>query len=102
MHEVSLDFCDCALATTHVQQLLRMSLFPATTADPKTAATFRLLEEFHLLSLESKVSGYEFYYALMRRSDNTGINPIKVSPIPILTPGGDIDLFPFRIDMTHS
>ncbi|KIK34338.1 hypothetical protein CY34DRAFT_98209 [Suillus luteus UH-Slu-Lm8-n1] len=77
VHEVSLDFCDCALATTHVQQLLRMSLFPATTADPKTAATFRLLEEFHLLSLESKVSGYEFYYALMRRSDNTGINPIK-------------------------
>ncbi|KAG1823160.1 hypothetical protein DFJ58DRAFT_720087 [Suillus subalutaceus] len=77
VHEVSLDFCDCTLATTHVQQLLRMSLFPSTTADPKTAATFHLLEEFHLLSLESKVSAYEFYYALMRRSDNTGISPIK-------------------------
>ncbi|KAG2151533.1 hypothetical protein DEU56DRAFT_869093 [Suillus clintonianus] len=85
VHEVLLDFCDCALATTHVQQLLRMSLFPATTAVPKTAATFCLLEEFHLLSLESKVSGYQFYYALMRRSDNTRINPIKVGPIPILT-----------------
>ncbi|KAG2139344.1 hypothetical protein DEU56DRAFT_755645 [Suillus clintonianus] len=79
MHKVLLNFCDCTLATTHVQQLLRMSLLPATTADPKTAATFRLLEEFHLLSLESKVSGYEFYYTLMRRSDNTGINPIKRS-----------------------
>ncbi|KAG1727882.1 hypothetical protein EDB19DRAFT_1897468 [Suillus lakei] len=75
--KVLLDFCDCALATTHVQQLLCMSLFPATTTDPKTAATFQLLEKFLLLSLESKVSGYEFYYTLMRRSDNTGINPIK-------------------------
>ncbi|KAG1724946.1 uncharacterized protein EDB91DRAFT_1062537, partial [Suillus paluster] len=77
VHKVLLDFCDCTLATAHIQQLLRMLLFPSTTADPKMAATFRLLEEFHLLSLESKVSAYEFYYALMRRSDNTGINPIK-------------------------
>ncbi|KAG1772883.1 hypothetical protein EV702DRAFT_1048489 [Suillus placidus] len=77
VHKVSLDFCDCTLATTHVQQLLRMSLFPSTTADPKTAATFCLLEEFHLLSFELKVSAYEFYHALMQRSDNMGISPIK-------------------------
>ncbi|KAG2112875.1 hypothetical protein DEU56DRAFT_874348 [Suillus clintonianus] len=77
VHEVALDFCDCSLATTHIQQLLHMSLFPSTTSDPKTAATFRLLEEFHLLSFESKVSAYEFFNALMRRSDNTGLSPIK-------------------------
>lgn len=79
IHEVFLDFCDCADAIAHVQQLLRVSWFPSTTADPKTAATFRLLEEFHLLSFESKVSAYEFYNALVRRTDNTGLVPPKVS-----------------------
>ncbi|KAG1792555.1 hypothetical protein EV424DRAFT_1475756 [Suillus variegatus] len=77
IHEVFLDFCDCADAIAHVQQLLRVSWFPSTTADPKTAATFRLLEEFHLLSFESKVSAYEFYNALVRRTDNTGLVPPK-------------------------
>ncbi|KAG2050456.1 hypothetical protein BDR06DRAFT_983999 [Suillus hirtellus] len=77
MHEVLLDFCDCTLVTTHIQQLLYISLFPLTTADLKTAATFCLLEEFHVLSLKSKVSAYKFYYALMQRSDNTGITLIK-------------------------
>jgi hypothetical protein len=61
-----------------MQQLLRMSLFPSTTSDPKTAATFRVLEQYHLLSFESKTSAYEFYHALHRMSDNTGLLLIKV------------------------
>jgi hypothetical protein len=55
-----------------------MRFFPASSDKPRTAATFNLLEEFHLLSLESKVSAYEFYNALSRRSDNTGLAPPKV------------------------
>ncbi|KAG2138229.1 hypothetical protein BD769DRAFT_1626642 [Suillus cothurnatus] len=77
IHEVLLDFCDCVEAESHTQQLLRIAWFPSTTADPKTAATFRLLEEFHLLSFESKVSAYEFYSALARRTNNTGLAPVK-------------------------
>lgn len=79
IHEVSLNFCGCSNAVAHVQQLLRISWFPSTTANPKTAATFRLLEEFHILSFESKVSAYEFYNALTRRTNNTGLAPVKVS-----------------------
>ncbi|KAL6303051.1 hypothetical protein BKA93DRAFT_818202 [Sparassis latifolia] len=52
-------------------------MLPATSVDPKTAATFRLLETFHLISAQSKISGYEFYTALARRTDNTGVNPPK-------------------------
>jgi hypothetical protein len=78
IHEVLLDFCDCVEAESHTQQLLRITWFPSTTADPKTAATFRLLEEFHLLSFESKVSAYEFYSALVRRTNNTSLAPVKV------------------------
>ncbi|KAG1746426.1 hypothetical protein EDB19DRAFT_1952649 [Suillus lakei] len=77
--QVSLDFCGCSNAVAHVQQLLRISWFPSTTANPKTAATFRLLEEFHILSFESKVSAYEFYNALTRRTNNTGLAPVKVT-----------------------
>jgi hypothetical protein len=64
---------------THTKQLLRERLFPATTTDPKTAATFSVLEQFHLLSFESKVSAFEFYQGLSRLSDNVGIDPPKVS-----------------------
>ncbi|KAG1887842.1 hypothetical protein F4604DRAFT_1570510, partial [Suillus subluteus] len=85
IHEVSLDFCDCTDAITHIQQLLHISWFPSMTADPKTAAMFRLLEEFHILSFESKVLAYEFYNALAQRTNNTGLAPAKVSKRVIST-----------------
>ncbi|KAG2028869.1 hypothetical protein BDR03DRAFT_882493 [Suillus americanus] len=77
IHEVALDFCNCATAESHMQQLLRISWFPSTTSDPKTAATFSVLEQYHLLSFESKISTYEFYHALRRMSNNTGLLPVK-------------------------
>jgi hypothetical protein len=45
-------------------QLLRARLFPSTVVDPKTAATFRVLETFQLLSFTSKVSAFEYYRSL--------------------------------------
>ena len=47
--------------------------FPSTSVNPRSAVTFRLLEEFQLLSFESKVSAYKFYQALACRQDNTGL-----------------------------
>ncbi|KAH7905178.1 hypothetical protein BJ138DRAFT_1231765, partial [Hygrophoropsis aurantiaca] len=77
IHEVGLDFCNCETAVEYTKQLLRMSWFPATSIDPKSAATFRVLEGFHLLSFESKASSYEFYHALARLTENTGLSPLK-------------------------
>ncbi|KAF8120414.1 hypothetical protein EV363DRAFT_1190282 [Boletus edulis] len=77
IHTIALDFCGCEHAPSQFQQLLRFSWFPATTSRPRTAATFRLLEQFHLLSLESKISAYEFYTALSRLVDNTGLVGLK-------------------------
>jgi CxC2 like cysteine cluster associated with KDZ transposases len=79
IHSVSLDFCNCHLARPHNIQLLRAQLFPATVDHPKTAATFRVLKHFQLLSFVSKVSNFEFYYAISRRTDNTGTNPPPVN-----------------------
>jgi len=78
IHEVGLDFCACGTMQTHVKQLLRSRLFPATVTDPKTAATFGVLEQYHLLSFESKASAFEFYQAPARLSNNTGMDPPKV------------------------
>jgi hypothetical protein len=78
MHPTGLDFCGCEQEVSHLKQLLRARLFPSTVTDPRTAATFAVLEFFHILSFESKVSAYEFYHSLARRTDNTGITPIHV------------------------
>jgi hypothetical protein len=78
VHEIALDFCGCASAQIRYKQLLRTRWYPATTSDPRTAATFTLLEHFHILSFESKVSAYEFYHSLARRNNNAGLLDIRV------------------------
>ncbi|PIL32910.1 hypothetical protein GSI_05028 [Ganoderma sinense ZZ0214-1] len=77
IHEVGIDFCGCERAMTHYIQLLRQRWFPATSIDPNTAATMSLLEHFHLLSIQSKVSAMEYYNALSCRTDNSGVNSPK-------------------------
>ncbi|KAJ7046193.1 hypothetical protein C8F04DRAFT_938986 [Mycena alexandri] len=76
VHEVALDFCGCGLGGSKTRQLLRAAMYPATGGNPRTAATFSVLRRFHLLSLESKCSAYEFYHSLARGTNNTGIEPL--------------------------
>ncbi|TFK68354.1 hypothetical protein BDN72DRAFT_870985 [Pluteus cervinus] len=72
IHKISLNYCGCHTAQHKHVQLLRSRLFPATVGDPRTAATFGLLEHFQLLSFMSKVSAFEYYQTLIRLTDNTG------------------------------
>jgi len=74
VHEINLDFCGCEREVPRYIQLLRRQLFPATQLNPRTCATFGLLTQFHLLTLTSKVSAYDYYRALERLTDNTGVN----------------------------
>ena len=78
IHDIGLDFCGCGRHGTMAQQLLRFRLYPATAQNPNTAATFRALHHFQLLSFESKCSVYEFYQTLVRESDNTSRRKVKV------------------------
>ncbi|KAG1800140.1 uncharacterized protein BJ212DRAFT_1305325 [Suillus subaureus] len=48
---------------TQSTQLLHAAWFPATMSEPQTAATFQILEQYHLLSFEFKASSHEFYHA---------------------------------------
>ena len=78
IHEVAIDYCGCQQSIPKTVQLLQARLFPSTVIDPKTAATFEVLDTFQMLSFTSKVSAYEFYQALARRTDNTGTSPPPV------------------------
>ncbi|KAG6847851.1 hypothetical protein H0H93_005521 [Arthromyces matolae] len=75
IHTVGIDFCACGASNqSHVVQLLRARLFPATVSAPRSAATFQVLKTFEILSYESKVSVFEFYSSLARLTDNTGLS----------------------------
>ena len=92
IHRISVDYCDCERKCHLPIQLMRARLFPATVINPKTAATYRVLEQFHLLRTQSKVSAYEFYNALARCTDNVQPESTKVSAVG--TPAGYTRLQP--------
>jgi hypothetical protein len=73
VHEVTVDFCSCSLAEAHDIQLLRARLYPATITNPATAATFRVLRDYHLLCFEAKASAYHYYNKLARQTNNNGV-----------------------------
>jgi hypothetical protein len=79
IEEVGLDYCDCGTTKAKSVQLLRMRLYPATGTNPRSAATFASLRRFAHMTLESKCSPYEFYHSLVRETDNTGLEPSRVS-----------------------
>ena len=81
IHLVDVQFCACDQAGnhgSHVQQLLRRRLFPATSTDPQTATTFALLESAHILSVQSKLSLYDYYISIEALTDATRTSGVKV------------------------
>ncbi|KAJ7141036.1 hypothetical protein C8R44DRAFT_604776, partial [Mycena epipterygia] len=75
LHDVDLYFCDCGRGPSFSTQLLRIKWLPSTGNLPRTASTFNVLRQYHLLSLESKCSMGEFYNSLARQTNNTGEAP---------------------------
>ncbi|KAE9401895.1 hypothetical protein BT96DRAFT_991729 [Gymnopus androsaceus JB14] len=73
VHDTNLLFCGCPDANPHYIQLLRRGLYPSTLGQGKirTVATFRYLEQLHLLTLTTKGSVYNFYRAISKTTDNT-------------------------------
>ena len=78
IHEVRVRFCECRETPQPFVQLLRKSLFPASSNNPRAAATFRLLEQYTLLSAFSDLTARGFYKSLVRMSNKTGLSPPAV------------------------
>ena len=82
IHTINVRWCACGdspSGSSRRAQLLRMKLFPTTAERPNTAVTFDALEFFHLLTLQAKLTFYDFYETLMKRIDNSGLQHHPVS-----------------------
>ncbi|KAJ7614714.1 hypothetical protein DFH06DRAFT_1013840 [Mycena polygramma] len=72
---VKLNFCGCDLNVTHRQQLMRACLWPATSLDPQTCATFNAIRLFEVQNLLGKISAYDFVRSLELLSNSDGLKP---------------------------
>ena len=83
IHQINLRYCECHQAaggSRSYVQLLRARLFTSSVVCPRKAFTFDVLDTFHLMTLQGKISAYDFYTTLSHKSDNTGLRNVKVSP----------------------
>jgi len=79
IHEIGVSWCCCPEAAKHDVQLMMAGLFPATFRNPKTAFTFKALEEFHLDNLECKTTPSQFFSRLRRLTNDQFPNIVPVS-----------------------
>jgi hypothetical protein len=78
VHEIGVRWCCCLNAPERDMQLMAAGLFPATFRNPKTAFTFRVLEEFHLDNLECKTTPSQFSSRLRRLTSDEFPNTVPV------------------------
>lgn len=86
VHRLVVRYCGCDGTLSKHAQLLRARLFPATIDRPATAFAFDILDFFHELQNQNKCNPYDFYRAIIQRSDAAGLNPAIVCLLFILSP----------------
>ncbi|KAI1784903.1 hypothetical protein LXA43DRAFT_900842, partial [Ganoderma leucocontextum] len=69
IHEIHIVFCSCPNGGQEDLQLLDMEYYPATITSPRTAFTFRALDDFLLANKECNVPPRN-YYSLLRHFTN--------------------------------
>ncbi|KAL0573338.1 hypothetical protein V5O48_008616 [Marasmius crinis-equi] len=80
IQDVNVNSCLCQqqeVVGNRLQQLLRFKVYPATVQNPQTVFTFRLLNLFHTMTLQGKVTLYDFYRSIEKRTDSTGTIRVK-------------------------
>jgi|SRR5580693_7394328 hypothetical protein len=83
IHEIGVSWCHCPGALEHDMQLMMAGLFPATFRKPKTAFTFRVLEDFRLDNLECKTTPSQFFSRLRRLTNDEFPNTVPVGPFGV-------------------
>ncbi|KAJ7022283.1 hypothetical protein C8F04DRAFT_1194592, partial [Mycena alexandri] len=74
---VQLSFCGCDSRVEHRQQLERACLWPATSVDPQTCATFNAIRLFEMQNCLGKISVYDFVRSLELLSNNDGMETVR-------------------------
>ena len=72
IHQIQAHCCRCAESSSLPRyiQLLRMGLYPASIAHLRTAFTFRALDDYDLLNLETKATPQRYLSKLQRLTTN--------------------------------
>ena len=72
IHQIQAQYCRCQ-QSSHVpeyQQLLELGLYPASITQPRTTFTFRVLDDYDLLNLETKATPQRYLAKLQRLTTN--------------------------------
>ena len=89
VHEVTVNFCDCDKKSDTGNwrvQCLRREWFPATQKNPETCFTFRVMEHFHLQTLQAKTTAHDYCIALAKLTDSTATFKLTVSTLFFWSP----------------
>lgn len=70
VHHCRLQYCHCPRALDRISQLVRARLWPSTLDTPRSAFTVGLLQTWHQLWLNAKISRLHFMRALARYTNN--------------------------------
>ncbi|KAJ7834177.1 hypothetical protein B0H13DRAFT_2370006 [Mycena leptocephala] len=79
---VKLNFCGCDSTIEHRQQLMRACLWPATSIDPQTCATFNAIRLFEVQNCLGKISAYDFVRSLELLTNNDGMETVDKKGTP--------------------
>ena len=74
-HKLRVKYCTCDVTAhwdEHYRQLIQMRWYPASFNRPRTAFSFDLLKTYHKLTLQGKLNVYDFYLAILQKTDNQG------------------------------
>lgn len=81
VHEILVRWCRCPGAESQHTQLIQNGLYPATRSRPRTACTFRVLDDFLLTNRESGTTAMSYYAKLERLT-----NPLFPKDVPVGPP----------------
>lgn len=80
VHETKVSFCACiGRRRDRVDHLLEAAIFPSTLKLPELGFTFNLLKDFHLQTLTSKKSPYDYLRAIRLKTNNAFVDDVPVS-----------------------
>jgi hypothetical protein len=88
IHPATIAYCHCANAPGRAVQLVRSGLYPSSTRRPQTAFTLRLLRDFHIDTVESHKTAYDYVGKLERWTNNTFPDEVEVRNLNTV-PGPD-------------
>ncbi|KAF8204536.1 hypothetical protein BJ912DRAFT_277 [Pholiota molesta] len=82
VHRTKIQFCACiGNNRERFDHLIQSFVFPATVSQPQIGFTFNLLKDFHLQTLTSKKSPYDYLFAIRQKTSNAFVDGVP-NPYP--------------------